>query len=61
MEELVSDQYVSILNATFFDHHNRIILTKNGVIYFEKYSGKIKDLIDVINLGKKALDNERIF
>ena len=61
LEELVSDQYVSILNATFFDHHNRIILTKNGVIHFEKYNEKIKNIIDIINLGKKALNNERIF
>lgn len=61
LEKLVSNQYVSILNATFFDHHNRIILTKNGVIHFEKYNEKIKNIIDIINLGKKALNNERIF
>lgn len=60
LEDLVSDRNVSILRATFFDHQNRIIITKNGVIHFEKYNEEIKYLIDIINLGKRALNSERI-
>lgn len=59
LKDLILDPLISFEKTTFFDFEaHRIIVTKNGIIYFEKYNKEIPLLIDTINLGEKALDHE---
>lgn len=58
---LVNDEYQSILSATFSSgrHNNTIKLTQNGILYFVENTEKIKTLIDIVNVGNEALNNEK--
>lgn len=57
---LVEDKHQSILNATFLSiiNKNKIKLTQNGVLYFNKNTEEIKTFIDIVNVGNEALNNE---
>ena len=59
--DLVSDEYKYILSASFFSktHRNKIKLTQKGILHFEKSGEEIKTLIDIVNVGNEALNNEK--
>ena len=60
LTKIVEKNTNSINNITLFSNeHNRIRISKSGIINFTKDEKILKKIIDIINLGKEALNNEK--
>lgn len=61
LKEIIADRHNFICQVTLSTVKNfdRIILTKNGVLHFEYEEKNIDKIIDIMNVGKEALNEEK--
>ncbi|HJG67426.1 MAG TPA: hypothetical protein K8V14_08935 [Staphylococcus ureilyticus] len=60
LKDIIADSHNSIYQVTLSTkkNFNRIILTKNGILHFEQEEKSINQIIDIMNVGKEALNEK---